>query len=42
MFNLNLKIFIKNLEKIGYKIKYSNPKELIKIIKIFQINYFKL
>ena len=31
--------FIKILKKIGYCTRYSNPKELIKIIKIFQMRF---
>ena len=37
--NLNLKIFINYLKKIGYCVKYSDSRELLKIIKIFQMRY---
>ena len=37
--DLNLNIFIKFLKKIGYCTKYSNTKELKKIIKSFQMRF---
>ena len=37
--DLNLTIFLNYLRKIGYCIKYSHKKELVKIIKIFQMRY---
>ena len=37
--DVNLVIFLNYLKKIGYCVKYSNAKELSKIIKIFQMRF---
>ena len=37
--DVNLVIFLNYLKKIGYCVKYSNAKELAKIIKIFQMRF---
>ena len=37
--DLNLKNFINYLTKIGYRMEYSNPYQLKKIIKIFQMRF---
>ena len=37
--DLNLNNFINYLKKIGYRIEYSNPNQLRKLIKIFQMRF---
>ena len=37
--NLSLSKFFNYLKKIGYRIEYSNSKEIVKIIKVFQMRF---